>query len=135
MEREPGEGCAVELHAEFVANSLKYAIQIFVHFVVPIPLDAKTLTLKIGCAGRFGGCILFKAVLATIKLDNKFGFKANKVHDICADRLLATKFESVKAPVAQRIPELSLNARLIASKTTCKIVLQSIPSPGAPVAH
>ena len=37
--------------------------------------------------------------LATIKLDNKFGFKANKIHDIYADRLLATKFESEKAPV------------------------------------
>jgi len=135
LEREPGEGYTAELHAEFAANSLKHTIQIFVHLVVPVPLDAKTFTLKIGCARRLRGGILFEPMLATIKLDNKFCFKANKVHDICANRLLATKFESVKAPVAQRVPELSFNVRLIASKTPCKIVLQSIPSPGAPVAH
>ena len=100
MEREPGEGSEVELHAEFTANPLKHAIQIFVHLVVPIPLDAKTFTLKIGCTRRLGGGILFEPVLTTIKLDNKFCFKANKIHDVCADRLLATKFESAKAPVA-----------------------------------
>jgi len=54
-------------------------------------------------------------MLTTIKLDNKFCFKTNKIHDIGANRLLAAKFESVKVPVAQCVPELSLDVGLIAS--------------------
>ena len=56
-------------------------------------------------------CSVFEAV----QFDRQLGQGTVEVQKIRCERMLAAKFESVKSPVAQRVPELSLNVRLIAS--------------------
>ena len=61
-------------------------------------------------------------MLASIELDDELCFEADEIGDVGSNGLLPAKFDSVKAPVAQRVPQLALDFRLFAPKLAGEFV-------------
>ena len=51
-------------------------------------------------------------VSAAIELNDETRFRAQEVHEVVADRLLATEFQSLEASLAQAPPKRGLGIRL-----------------------
>jgi hypothetical protein len=57
-------------------------------------------------------------MLATIELDDQFGFRTAEVSDERADGVLAAESRAAESAIAKPQPQLSLGIRLFTSQTT-----------------
>jgi hypothetical protein len=71
------------------------------------------------------------AVLTAIELDDKFALEADKIHDVLADRRLATEFAPAKSPHSEASPETAFGLREVFAKFARKVVVHGTSLAGS----
>ena len=84
--------------------------------VVPIPDDADAASCQFARSRFVVSGVLRRAVLSAIKLNCERKLGTIEIKDIGADNVLSLEFISVKAAVAQMVPEHALGMGHVASQ-------------------
>ncbi len=110
---------------QLAPNPFQHALEILVQFVVPVSDYAKAVILQIGRPCPVCRSVLYCPVLTAIEFDNELFLETDKINDVRPNGLLAPEFEARKAAVAERIPKLALDIRLLAAKLPGEVVFHS----------
>lgn len=94
-------------------DSVQNAVEIFAHLVIPESDDAKAIGCEAFCPCAIIGFLRRVAMLIAIEFDDQFCLEADEIDDIRPDWLLTAKLESVKLPIAQGEPQLTLDVGLL----------------------
>lgn len=91
---------------QILSNPLQNPVYVSEHVVIPKSQNEESLIAKPPITSFVIICLL--SVLSAIKFDNQSLLQAYEIDDVASQRLLATKFATVKLPITKLLPEQSL---------------------------